>query len=142
MIIGDVGRQRDLVHRGRCWRGDLPWPGPVRWKQGIFGVSERYQRHLLGRPAPASQHRTGHRAVPEHGLHPDGSARYPIADHGVAPQPELTTLVLDKLIRDQPQQRYSANLNSLSLPIPGSLPVASLANGGSPLTPASPPIDT
>ena len=44
----------------------------------------------------------------EHGLHPGGRARGPVAGKSLTPQSELTTLVGHQLVRDQAQYCYPA----------------------------------
>ena len=46
--------------------------------------------------------------MPEHGLHAHGSARHPVADHGLAPERELVTGGADYLIGHQAQHGDAA----------------------------------
>jgi hypothetical protein len=108
-VVGDRDRHRGGADRGRGRGREPPGPGRAGGVPGIGGVAERDQGHLVGRAAPAREHRAGHRAVPEHGLDPDGGARYPVADHRVAPQAELAALVAHQLVGNQPQQRDPAD---------------------------------
>ncbi len=73
-----------------------------------MSVTERHEQSLLGRTASASQQRLPHRSVAEHGLHANRRPCYAVTDQGFAPQPELTALIVNELIGNQPEQDNSA----------------------------------
>ena len=114
MIRAGSGSRHTVAGTGA---GIRPGQGRSGGQLGILGVAERHQRRLLGRAAPAGQHRARHRAVAEHGLHPEGGAGDPVADHRVAPQAELAAPVADKLIGNQPQHDDPAGLD----PVPAGI---------------------